>query len=712
MELEKPGFSSYFSLNIQLYNQTCHFPMGRTFTLNILALLFVCMGLNSCQNSQSILEPFESPGVNSGVNIPAGFDFGLTHDHAISIIARKSNGLQMADVIFEAYTKDPDAGGRLLTKGITGEDGKLLLHFILPDDHSSVFLISPHPAWEQGKEVYMPQNEVESIWEWDVEALQGPQTPEPATTDEGCGCPDEGKEIIWPVDQKHYVVPSGETHCISESVVRSFDLIDVQGALYLSQSATVKFPGDTFRVRNDAKLVICSGAGLSLGGKRSELEGEIEVHGWLEDCNTNKLTYQSLKLGDGAVVGHFGNQLFLPESSVSYIGSGDPAYIIFGGLGVNGTLSGTLCPDVPSPVKWKIVGNSAAFIVPDIVCSSYCNACEDLPVLACGNGSIDALYEQLRKESGPQKTLEDCTNGLDDDGDGLIDCEDGECDAHSSCEIKDTDTDGVPDESDDFPLNLTLAFSTFSPQEDNAYTYAFEADWPEQGDYDFNDLVVDIRYEYQRSARGGIQKLIIHGIVRGIGSADKVAMGISLDDISPSLVESVRGTQSPSISVTETGIEQEQNHPVVILFDNAHQLMGASTGKPVNSGGADALTLPEKEFTIELDFRLPLENIGILNPFIYTAGKRSREIHLKGYAPTFQADQSFFGIFDDASVGKNTYTDKQGLPWALAIPQSLKYPKEGVPIWNAYSQFNPWAESNGTQYQSWYLFPATSQVVE
>ncbi|MEM9722277.1 MAG: DUF4842 domain-containing protein, partial [Bacteroidota bacterium] len=82
--------------------------------------------------------------------------------------------------------------------------------------------------------------------------------------------------------------------------------------------------------------------------------------------------------------------------------------------------------------------------------------------------------------------------------------------------------------------------------------------------------------------------------------------------------------------------------------------------------------------------------------------------------PTFLADQSFFGIFDDVSVGTNTYTDKQGLPWGLAIPESLKYPKEGVAIWNAYPLFNAWAESNGTEEQAWYevQFASQGQIVE
>ncbi|MEM9722094.1 MAG: LruC domain-containing protein, partial [Bacteroidota bacterium] len=649
--------------------------MGKTSTLHIPALLLLLFVYNSCKDSQNILEPFESPDITSGVNIPLGFDFSLTHEHAISVIARKSNGFRMGGVIFEVYNKK---GGDLISRGITAQDGTLRLGFDLPEDHSSVYLVSPHPAWEEGKDVYMPQEEVESIWEWNLDASDDPTPAEPATTGDGCACPEEGKEILWPVDENTYVIPKGEIHCISETVVRSFNKIEVQGTLYITKNATVKFPGDTFRVRNDAKLVVCSGSGLSLSTKKAELDGEIEIHGWLEDCQTNILTYENLKMGDGAIISHFGNQLFLPEAGIDYIGTGERAYVFFGGLGLNGTLSGTICPVFPEEVQWRIVGNSASFIVPDIVCNSFCSACEALPTLSCGNSSIDAVYETLNQKAEPPKIPENCINGLDDDGDGLVDCEDGECETHASCEVVDSDTDGVEDDWDDFPLNLTLAFSTYSPHEGNAYTYAFESGWPEQGDYDYNDLVVDIRYEFQRNAGGEIQQLIIHGKLRGVGSTEKVAMGISLDDLSLSLVESVSGTQSPSISVTDTGVEPKQNHPVIILFDNAHQLMGVSPGKTVNTGDADGHTVEDKAFTIVVAFRLPLEDVGTLNPFIYTRGKRSREIHLKGFAPTFLADQSFFGIFDDVSVGTNTYTDKQGLPWGLAIPESLKYPKEGV----------------------------------
>ena len=54
----------------------------------------------------------------------------------------------------------------------------------------------------------------------------------------------------------------------------------------------------------------------------------------------------------------------------------------------------------------------------------------------------------------------------------------------------DQDGDGVSDVYDEYPSDPLLAYNNYYPSE-NAYgTFSFEDNWPDLGDYDFNDLVL------------------------------------------------------------------------------------------------------------------------------------------------------------------------------------------------------------------------------
>ena len=57
--------------------------------------------------------------------------------------------------------------------------------------------------------------------------------------------------------------------------------------------------------------------------------------------------------------------------------------------------------------------------------------------------------------------------------------------------ITDTDNDGVADEDDDYPSDPYRAYNNYYPAQGVYGTVAFEDNWPNKADYDFNDLVVN-----------------------------------------------------------------------------------------------------------------------------------------------------------------------------------------------------------------------------
>ena len=58
-------------------------------------------------------------------------------------------------------------------------------------------------------------------------------------------------------------------------------------------------------------------------------------------------------------------------------------------------------------------------------------------------------------------------------------------------EEEDTDNDGIIDFYDEYPDDPDKAYDTYTPSIYGWGTYAFEDLWPNQGDYDFNDLVIN-----------------------------------------------------------------------------------------------------------------------------------------------------------------------------------------------------------------------------
>ena len=66
-----------------------------------------------------------------------------------------------------------------------------------------------------------------------------------------------------------------------------------------------------------------------------------------------------------------------------------------------------------------------------------------MSLLACGDKE-DPIIE----DTGVQTVSEDCTDGVDNDGDGYIDCEDAECLSDDDCELVEDCTDSIDNDGD------------------------------------------------------------------------------------------------------------------------------------------------------------------------------------------------------------------------------------------------------------------------
>ena len=274
----------------------------------------------------------------------------------------------------------------------------------------------------------------------------------------------------------------------------------------------------------------------------------------------------------------------------------------------------------------------------------------------------------------------------------------------------DSDGDGVLDNYDDFPNDPLRAFKNTYPS-GGVGSLAFEDLWPAQGDFDFNDLVVDYRFSNISSPKNKLLETYATFILRAAGASYKNSFGFQLQGKIAQSDITVSGSKLSSqfINLASNGLENNQNKPTFIVFDNAMSLLkfpGSGVGVNTTEGAPfvkpDTIVLhivytPDKYTLADL-------NIADFNPFMIVNQNRGKEVHLVDYAPTALADVSNFGKFSDTSIPAQGryYRTKANLPWAINIPESFNYAGEKTDILKAYLKMGLWAQSGGVSFTDWY----------
>lgn len=269
----------------------------------------------------------------------------------------------------------------------------------------------------------------------------------------------------------------------------------------------------------------------------------------------------------------------------------------------------------------------------------------------------------------------------------------------------DSDNDGINNNLDEYPNDPQKAYDSYYPSSTGYGSFAFEDNWPEMGDYDFNDLVVDYQFKNTLNSSNMVTEISPKFKFRAIGAGFRNGFGFSLE-ITADKVKSVSGNiLGPSlIKSNSNGTEAGQKKAVVIVSDNAHLLFGASAFVNTQEGSV-AMNPVELQLTIKLSQPVSISALGNApyNPFLIIAQDRGREVHLPGYSPTDLIDTRLMGTADDNSNTSTGYfKSKTSLPWAIHLPESFAYPKEKSDIRSAHLRFNDWSKSSGYSYMDWY----------
>ncbi len=272
----------------------------------------------------------------------------------------------------------------------------------------------------------------------------------------------------------------------------------------------------------------------------------------------------------------------------------------------------------------------------------------------------------------------------------------------------DTDGDGVLDSNDDYPNDSERAFDVYYPSKEGQGTLAYEDNWPTEGDYDLNDLVVKYRYKETRNSLGRIKGLnvIYHLAARGASRANGFAL--ALNNISSSVgynaLISVNDATAEAI-LTDSG----SSHLNFVIAENTETLMPTPAGCSFYNTDVGCSAEPEVKLEFDVTFtdaktRTQMGNAPY-NPYIFATFERGIEVHLPNHKPTSRADSSRFGSGDDDTnlldLSK-TYETTDNLPWALNMPYSWLHPTSGDNIVDVYGNYRNWAESGGLISTDWY----------
>ena len=272
----------------------------------------------------------------------------------------------------------------------------------------------------------------------------------------------------------------------------------------------------------------------------------------------------------------------------------------------------------------------------------------------------------------------------------------------------DSDNDGVSDKFDDYPADPIMAMDNYYPGEETYGTLAFEDMWPNRGDYDFNDLVLDYQFNQITNSENKILMVDARIVVRAIGAGYHNGFGFQME-LLPTDINNVYGVALTHsfINLKSNNTEDNQSKATIIAFDNAFYQLPPPGGTYVNTVVGNTYVEPDTQWLrIVLNTPKNIADVGYppYNPFLIVNKTRGREVHLPGYPPTSLANNSLFGTADDntnLSTG-NYYKSDNNLPWGMNLPSSFVYPKEKSSITQAHLKFGNWAQSNGFSFMDWF----------
>lgn len=248
------------------------------------------------------------------------------------------------------------------------------------------------------------------------------------------------------------------------------------------------------------------------------------------------------------------------------------------------------------------------------------------------------------------------------------------------------------------------------------YSYAFEDNYPQAGDYDFNDIVLNVNLP---AAGNDVKELKYIVDLRAVGAVKQLGAGLRIREFDKSNVEEVsfgagatQRTNSLNSGIFENAsYETNGNELVIPLFGDAHYVYGYTGSQRPMLNTGNASTPLTNMYTLEVNIKLknaisiPSVTDGLDFFIAYQGGAQKRtEIHLNQFnSPTANGQLADKEVLDVIKAVNNT--------WALCVPEKFAYPTETTVITDAYAKFADWAHDQAVN-TDWYNTVSSNKVMK
>lgn len=268
-----------------------------------------------------------------------------------------------------------------------------------------------------------------------------------------------------------------------------------------------------------------------------------------------------------------------------------------------------------------------------------------------------------------------------------------------------------------------------TPEDPLSYTYVFEDNYPMVGDYDFNDVVIDVVPSYQRERQTNrIKRIQLDVTLTAAGASKNVGIGLRLVGIQKGQIASVRSGGADSrfqeslksryslFNFNASSLREDSDPSVVIpIAGEVHEVFDVKYGQLVNTG--EGVTAKPYTYEIIIDFNdqtrtepiITKDNLDFFICYQYKSMSKRMEVHLYEFWKYGATAAGTIQKLNLDLAGNNT--------WAVCVPYGFRYPKEYINISRtdtpdecAYPEFINWAR-NREVCQDWYLHPNEGYVM-
>jgi len=283
-------------------------------------------------------------------------------------------------------------------------------------------------------------------------------------------------------------------------------------------------------------------------------------------------------------------------------------------------------------------------------------------------------------------------------------------------------------EVEDYQENVTDPgmSTTYYPGAGSWVTLAYEDLWPEIGDYDFNDVVVNYRTTVNKVGSNVI-RYVIEGELNAVGAGYHNGFAVRFKNLPSGSVNSnlirheIDGALQSSVA-----LEAGRSEAILVVIPDTKRAYSSSCVYFRTNGCESDPTI---SFKITLPLTTPIDSSsapsGLLDPFIFAVNgyahgdfvnpnnARAWEVHIKNQEPTEAFDTSLFEKADDVSNSSldRYFQTATGLPFAMEMGVNWSHPKENIDLNTAYPLFRDFAETAGSLNSTWFNSPQSVNVI-